>query len=386
MKIEKAAIYVNKPYLPPLEELLPLLKQIWDSKILTNMGPMHSELERKLCDYLGVEYISLFTNGTIALMTALKCLELTGEVITTPYSFAATSHSLVWQGLTPVFVDIDSESLNIDPNCIEEKITPKTTAILAVHCYGVPCATEAIQKIADKYSLKVIYDAAHAFGVECDCGSLLNHGDLSVLSLHATKVFNTFEGGAVICKDRAMKDKLDRLKSFGYAGEDCILEVGINGKMSEISAALGLAQLNHIDAVIDERKRITHSYREKLEGIHGIQMLKTDACKTYNYSYLPIRINQDCQLNRNVLYEYLRDHGIHARRYFYPLLSELTVYRSFNPSNNAKLNVARKAASEMLCLPIYPGLQEEDIIRICSLIRKAAMPNTSRTKITESKR
>lgn len=375
MTNKSAPIFVNKPYLPPLEELLPLLRQIWDSKVLTNMGPMHKELESRLCEYLGVEYISLFNNGTIALMAALKCLELTGEVITTPYSFAATSHSLIWQGLTPVFVDIDSESLNINPSCIEDEITPSTTAILAVHCYGIPCATEEIKKIADKYSLKVIYDAAHAFGVECDCGSLLNHGDLSVLSLHATKVFNTFEGGAVICKDRETKEKLDRLKSFGYAGEDCILEVGINGKMSEFNAAVGLAQLNHIDAVIDDRKRIAYSYKKHLEKIYGIEMLNTDKCKKYNYSYLPIRIDKSFCLDRDALYKCLREHGIHARRYFYPLLSELEIYRSFKHSSHGQLNVALKAASEMLCLPIYPGLLEEDIIRICDVIRKAATPN-----------
>jgi dTDP-4-amino-4,6-dideoxygalactose transaminase len=365
---KNASIFVNKPYLPPLEEILPYLQTIWNNRVLTNIGPLHKEFEEKLCNYLCVENISLFTNGTIALMTALKCLEITGEVITTPYSFAATSHALIWQGLTPVFADINSESLNIDPGCIEELITPRTTAILAVHCYGIPCETEAIQNIADKYKLKVIYDAAHAFGVECDCGSLLNHGDLSVLSLHATKVFNTFEGGAVICKDSETKKKLDRLKSFGYDGEDRILEAGINGKMSEFNAAVGLVQLAHIETVLNARMTIDQCYKNLLAGIQGIQILNTAKATKHNYSYFPIRINQDYPLTRDELYEYLRGHGIYPRKYFYPLLSDLPVYQGFKPSNPDSLQVARKAASQIICLPIYPGLSEENIARICNLL------------------
>ncbi len=257
-------IFVTKPTLPPLEEFVPYLQQIWDNKVLTNGGPFHEQLEQELCEYLGVEHICLFTNGTIALVTALQALRITGEVITTPYSFVATSHSLLWNGIKPVFADIDPNTLNLDPARIEAAITPQTTAIMPVHCYGHPCDVDAIQKIADNYNLKVIYDAAHAFGVQCHCGSVLNHGDLSVLSFHATKVFNTFEGGAIVCPDAKTKVRIDQLKNFGHVGEVTVVAPGINGKMSEFNAALGLLQLKYIDQALARRKEIDAAYRERL--------------------------------------------------------------------------------------------------------------------------
>ena len=266
-------IYVTQPYLPPLEEFIPYLQEIWNSKILTNNGPFHQQLEQALCEYLGVGHISLFTNGTIALVTALQALRVTGEVITTPYSFVATSHSLLWNGIKPVFVDIDPNTLNLDPAKIEAAITPQTTAIMPVHVYGHPCEVDAIQEIADKYNLKVIYDAAHAFGVQCHCGSLLNHGDLSVLSFHATKVFNTFEGGAIVCPDAKTKLRIDQLKNFGFVDEVTVAAPGINGKMSELNAAIGLLQLKHVDQAIEKRKAIDTHYRKLLNDVKGIRCL-----------------------------------------------------------------------------------------------------------------
>jgi dTDP-4-amino-4,6-dideoxygalactose transaminase len=267
-------IYVTQPYLPPLEEFIPYLEQIWASKRVTNNGPFHQQLERALCEYLGVEHLALFANGTLALVTALQALRITGEVITTPYSFVATAHSLLWNGITPVFVDIDPDTLNLDPTKIEAAITPQTTAILPVHCYGNPCDVDAIQEIADNYNLKVIYDAAHAFGVQCHCGSVLKHGDLSVLSFHATKVFNTFEGGAIICPDAKTKRHIDHLKNFGFVNETTVVASGINGKMSEFSAALGLLQLRHVDQVIERRREIDKMYREALKDVPGIACVR----------------------------------------------------------------------------------------------------------------
>lgn len=257
-------IFVTKPTLPPLEEFIPYLREIWDSRILTNSGPFHTRLEEELCRHLGVEHISLFTNGTIALVSALQALRTTGEVITTPYSFVATSHALLWNGIKPVFVDVAENTLNLDPRRIEAAITPQTTAILPVHCYGHPCDVDAIQKIADNYNLEVIYDAAHAFGVQVQDGSILNYGDLSVLSFHATKVFNTFEGGAVVCRDAKSKTRVDNLKNFGHVGEVTVVESGINGKMSEFNAALGLLQLKYIDRALAGRKEIDSAYRARL--------------------------------------------------------------------------------------------------------------------------
>jgi dTDP-4-amino-4,6-dideoxygalactose transaminase len=284
-------ITVTQPHLPPLEEFIPYLEQIWDNKILTNNGPFHQQLEQALCDYLGVEHLALFTNGTIALVTALQALRITGEVITTPYSFVATSHSLLWNNLSPVFVDIDPNTCNLDPAKLEEAITPQTTAILPVHCYGNPCEVESIQKIADTYGLKVIYDAAHAFGVHYKGQSLLTHGDLSVLSFHATKVFNTFEGGAIVCRDAKTKQRIDYLKNFGFAGEVTVMAPGINGKMSEVNAAFGLLQLQYIDKALARRKEIEARYREALAGVLGISLLPLPQDTIGNGSYFPILVN-----------------------------------------------------------------------------------------------
>ena len=283
--------YVTKPYLPPLNEFLPYLEKIWERKVLTNGGPFHEQLEHQLCEYLGVKHIALFANATIALITALQSLRISGEVITTPYSFVATSHSLLWNGIKPVFVDIDEQTLNLDPSKIQTAITPQTTAIMPVHCYGHPCDVDTIEKIADTYNLKVIYDAAHAFGVHCHCGSILNHGDLSILSFHATKVFNTFEGGAIVCPDAKTKARIDQLKNFGFASETEVVAPGINGKMSEFNAALGLLQLTRIDEVIERRRLADSVYREGLAGIKGLQCLLGSSAIIKNYSYFPILVN-----------------------------------------------------------------------------------------------
>jgi len=348
---------------------MPYLEKIWTNKVLTNGGPFHQQLEKELCDYLGVEHIALFTNGTIALVTALQSLRITGEVITTPYSFVATSHSLLWNGIKPVFVDIQPDSLNIDPKKIEAAITPQTTAILAVHCYGHPCDVDAIQRIADTYNLKVIYDAAHAFGVKCHCGSVLNHGDLSVLSLHATKVFNTFEGGAIICPDLKTKIRIDQLKNFGHVGETNVVAPGINGKMSEFNAALGLLQLKYVDQAIKKRKQIDIAYRKGLAKVKGVHCLSGTGEMVANYAYFPILINHEYALDRDGLYEKMKENGVHPRRYFYPLISEFPMYRGLTSSHRDNLPVATQAASQVLCLPIYPDLPLEKVDEICNFIR-----------------
>jgi dTDP-4-amino-4,6-dideoxygalactose transaminase len=363
-------IYVTQPDLPPLEEFIPYLEQIWKNKVLTNGGPFHQQLEKALCEYLGVEYISLFTNGTIALVTALQALGINGEVITTPYSFVATSHSLLWNGIKPVFVDIDPNTLNIDPAKIEAAITPQTTAIMAVHCYGHPCDVDAIQKIADKYNLKVIYDAAHAFGVECHCGSLLNHGDLSVLSFHATKVFNTFEGGAIVCKDAETKLRIDQLKNFGFVDEVTVVAPGINGKMSEFNSALGLLQLKTLDSAIQKREAIDSAYRSALDNIKGICCLGDAGETKANFSYFPILVENSYPLSRDELFEKLRQANIFARRYFYPLISNFPMYRSLNSAHPTNLPVASKLAQQVLCLPIYPALLDVEQARVIELIAK----------------
>ncbi|HUX90556.1 MAG TPA: DegT/DnrJ/EryC1/StrS family aminotransferase [Gallionellaceae bacterium] len=365
---KQSPIYVTQPFLPPLEEFLPYLQQIWESKWLTNCGPFHIQLENALCEYLGVEHIALFTNGTLALVTALQSLRITGEVITTPYSFVATSHSLLWNGIRPVFVDIDPETLNMDPAKIEAAITPQTTAILPVHCYGHPCDVEAIQKIADNYNLKVIYDAAHAFGVQDDQGSILRHGDLSVLSFHATKVFNTFEGGAIICHDAKTKQRIDHLKNFGFVDEVTVVAPGINGKMSEINAALGLLQLKRIDEALHQRKEIDSRYRKALVGVKGIHCLSAAGEMTANYSYFPILVQPGYPLSRDALYQSLQDNGIHARRYFYPLISDFPMYRGMPSAAQGNLPVASTAAEQVICLPIYPALGSESVDKIIKLI------------------
>ena len=361
-------IYVTQPLLPPLEEFIPYLQQIWDSKCLTNCGPFHQQLENALCEYLGVEHVCLFTNGTIALLTALQSLRITGEVITTPYSFVATSHSLLWNGIKPVFVDIDPNTLNLNPNKIEAAITPQTTAIMPVHCYGHPCDVECIQQIADNNKIKVIYDAAHAFGVQDAQGSILRHGDLSVLSFHATKVFNTFEGGAIVCHDTETKQRIDQLKNFGFVDEVTVVAPGINGKMSEIHAALGLLQLKRIDGALQQRKEIDARYREALAGAKGIHCLTAASEQTANFAYFPILVRPEYPLHRDGLYQLLKDSGIHARRYFYPLISDFPMYRGMPSSAHANLPVARKMAGQVICLPIYPDLLSEQVDLVCEII------------------
>lgn len=361
-------IFVTKPYLPPLEEYIPYLETIWENRILTNCGPFHHQLEQALCEYLGVKYISLFSNGTIALVVALLALKITGEVITTPFSFVATSHSLLWNRLKPVFVDIDPRTLNIDPSRIEAAITQSTTAIMPVHCYGHPCDVDAISKIADKYNLKVIYDAAHAFGVQCETDSVLNYGDLSVLSFHATKVFNTVEGGAIISSDAEMKDYIDKLKNFGHEGETKVLATGINGKMSELNAALGLLQLKHIDEVFCRRKNLNAAYCKRLGGIRGIRLLNDVGGSVANYSYFPILVCEEYPLSRDELYFELKKCGINTRRYFYPLISEFPMYRNLPSAKKDNLVIATDISRRVLCLPIYPDLELQDIDRITSFI------------------
>ena len=364
----KRKTYVTQPYLPPLKEFIPYLEKIWGNKILTNGGPFHQQLEQALCEYLEVEHIALFTNGTIALITALQALRVTGEVITTPYSFVATSHSLLWNGIKPVFVDIDPSTLNLDPAKIEAAITPQTTAIMPVHVYGHPCDVYAIQKIADNYNLKVIYDAAHAFGVQCHGGSLLNHGDLSVLSFHATKVFNTFEGGAIVCPDAKTKVRIDQLKNFGHVGEVTVVAPGINGKMSEFNAALGLLQLKHIDQALAQRKKIDAEYREGLKGVKGIHCLGDAGEKIANYAYFTILVKADYSISRDDLYQKLKDNGIHPRRYFYPLISEFPMYRGLPSAHRENLSVATAVAQQVLCLPIYPDLDMSVVDEITRFI------------------
>lgn len=364
-------IYVTQPYLPPLDEFIPYLQEIWESKILTNAGPFHVKLEQALCEYLGVKHISLFTNGTIALVTALQALRITGEVITTPYSFVATSHSLLWNGIKPVFVDVDPNTLNMDPARIEAAITPQTTAIMPVHCYGRPCDVTAIQKIADNYNLKVIYDAAHAFGVKGQDGSILNHGDLSVLSFHATKVFNTFEGGAIVSPDAKTKLRIDQLKNFGFVDEVTVVAPGINGKMSEINAAFGLLQLEHIDAALRRRQEIDATYRSLLAKTPGIRPIESGGEVVANYAYFPILVEESFPIERDALYERLKKHGVFSRRYFYPLISEFPMYRGHASAKRENLPVAYKAAVQVLCLPIYPALEDSDLRTIVEIIETA---------------
>ncbi|CAK8711693.1 dTDP-4-amino-4,6-dideoxy-D-glucose aminotransferase VioA [Candidatus Electronema halotolerans] len=362
-------IYVTQPYLPPIEEFIPYLKKIWDNKILTNNGPFHQQFEQELCEYLGIKHLSLFANGTIALVTALQTLRITGEVITTPYSFVATAHSLLWNNIKPVFVDIDPKTCNLDPDHIEEAITPQTTAILPVHCYGIPCAVERIQQIADIYGLKVIYDAAHAFGVRYKGESLLRHGDLAVLSFHATKVFNTFEGGAIVCQDAKTKQRIDYLKNFGFADEVTVTAPGINGKMSEVNAALGLLQLKYIDMAIARRKEIETYYREALADVKGISMLPVTEDTQGNASYFPIFVNEEYPISRDALYQKMKDAGMHGRRYFYPLISDMTMYRGLPSARPERLLVAKNITERVICLPVYPMLADFEVRRVaCSII------------------
>lgn len=365
----KKIINVTQPFLPPLEEFIPYLEEIWSSRWLTNNGPMHQRLESDLAVHLGIENISLFTNGTIALLTALQHLRITGEVITTPYSFVATSHSLIWNALTPVFVDIEPDTFNIDPDKIESAITSRTTAILAVHCYGNPCKVEAIQKIADNYGLKVIYDAAHAFGVNYKNRSVLSHGDLSVLSFHATKVFNTFEGGAIVSADKKSKQRIDYLKNFGFADEITVTAPGINGKMSEINAAFGLLQLKYVDFAIEQRKKYDSYYRELLKDIDGIVVPSLSNETVGNFSYFPILVESEFKVSRDTLYEILKEHGVMSRRYFYPLISDMPMYRGLPSASASNLPVAKSISEKVLCLPLFSELTTTAVEDIVSIIK-----------------
>lgn len=362
-------ITVTQPCLPPLEEFMPYLQQIWQNKWLTNNGPLHQQLEKELAEYLGVKYISVFSNGTLALITALQALNITGEVITTPFSFVATTHSLWWNKITPVFVDIEPKFLNLDPTKIEAAITPQTTAIMPVHVYGNPCQVDEIQGIADKHGLKVIYDAAHAFGVKKDGDSILNYGDLSVLSFHATKVYSTIEGGAIICHTEEMKHHIDNLKNFGFRGETVVEEPGINAKLNEVQAAYGLLQLKYVDGFIARRKEITELYRSLLKDISGIRFLDDMEGVTHGYSYFPILIDKEkFGKSRDEVYEHLKSHNIYSRRYFYPLISSFEPYNTLEGSTPNNLKVAHKAAENVLCLPIFVELEDKQVVDIVNLL------------------
>ncbi|WP_332879194.1 DegT/DnrJ/EryC1/StrS family aminotransferase [Massilia sp. S19_KUP03_FR1] len=364
-------IYVTQPIMPALDDFMESLRKIWDSKFLTNVGAFHQKLEAALCAHLGVEHISLFANGTVALMVALQAQGIKGEVITTPYSFVASAEAITWNGATPVFVDIDPVSFNLDPDLIEAAITPRTQAIMPVHCYGNPCQMERIEAIARKHGLKVIYDAAHAFGVRQDGQSILRHGDLAVLSFHATKVFSTIEGGAIVCRDAATKQHIDRLKNFGIADEVTVVAAGLNGKMNEVSAAFGLLQLESVDAALAQRRAVAALYRRLLDGVTGIAPMTAGEHEA-NDSYFPILVGDDYPLGRDGLHQTLREAGIHARRYFYPLISEFPMYRDLPSATPDKLPNAALVARQVLCLPIYPALAQYDVERIVSLIAVGA--------------
>lgn len=370
MNEEEERLYVTRPSLAPLEELLPYLRSIWESRVLTNGGRFHRQLEEELCNYLGVQNVSLFANGTIPLMIALKALEVTGQVITTPYTFVATAHSLLWNGLEPVFVDIDPDTFNIDPGKIEAAITPRTTAIMPVHCYGRPCDIESIDGIAREHHLKVIYDAAHAFGVSRAGKSILNGGDLSTLSFHATKVFTTFEGGAIVSHESATKKRIDQLKNFGYVDEVTVASAGINGKMNEFSAALGLVQLRHFTGEVEKRKAVDAYYRESLSEIEGVRCASNDKDTNGNYSYFPILLDDAYPLGRDALYDRLRSSNIYARRYFYPLVSDFPMYRRLPSAAKSNLPVANRVAERVLCLPLYSSMTRDDVDRVASVIEK----------------
>jgi dTDP-4-amino-4,6-dideoxygalactose transaminase len=362
-------VTVTKPSLPPLEEYVDLLREIWDRRWLTNKGHFHDELEKALADYLGVPYVSLFCNGMIALQVGLQALKITGEVITTPYSFVATTHALWWNHCTPVFCDIDANTCNLDPAKVESLITPRTTAILPVHVYGTPCDVDSLQKVADVYGLKLFYDAAHAFGVRIKDTSLLNFGDLSMLSFHATKVFNTAEGGALITTDPKLKQRIDYLKNFGYADEVTVVAPGTNGKMNELQAALGIVQLRHVEAEMAKRREIDCLYRQRLSAVRGIRILSVAPGVTQNCGYFPIFVDEThYPISRDDLYSALQKKGLFGRRYFYPLISEFPAYRGL-PSS-ASVPQAMIVSRQVLCLPIYASLEHTAVNKICELIRR----------------
>lgn len=369
--MDKKIITVTSPLLPNLDEFHAMLKEIWESKWITNNGELHQQLEKELAAYLKVPYLSLFTNGTLPLITALQALRISGEVITTPYSFVATTHALWWNGIKPVFVDIDPATGNLDPNKIEAAITPKTTAIMPVHVYGKPCKVKEIQDIADKYGLKVIYDAAHAFGVEVDGESVLNVGDMSTLSFHATKVYNTIEGGAMVMHDEKTKKRIDYLKNFGFAGETTVVGPGINSKMDEIRSAYGLLNLRQVDACIEARHQVAIKYRNALRGIEGITFFDDMPGVKHNYSYFPIFVDeQKYGMSRDALYFKMREANVLGRRYFYPLISEFSTYRGLESAAPENLPEAHKMANTVICLPMHHALSDEDVQRVIECIVK----------------
>ena len=366
---ESKRITVTSPLLPSEDGFNELLKEVWASKWITNNGQFHKRLEAALAEYLKVPYISLFTNGTLPLLTALQALRITGEVITTPYSFVATTHSIWWNGAKPVFVDIDPATGNINPDRIEAAITPRTTAIMPVHVYGKPCDTKRIQEIADKYGLKVIYDAAHAFGVEVNGESILKAGDMSTLSFHATKVYNTIEGGALVMHDEKMKQRIDYLKNFGFAGETTVVGPGINSKMDEVRSAYGLLNLKQVDAAIEARHQVAIAYRKALRPVKGISFWDDTPGVRHNYSYFPIFVDaEEYGLTRDELYSLMKSHNVLGRRYFYPLISEFSTYRGLPSSNPENLPKAHKMANTVICLPMHHELNGIDIDRILSII------------------
>ena len=367
----KDIITVTSPLLPDLDEFNVLLRKIWDNKWITNNGEFHKQFEQALCEYLKVPYICVFTNGTLPLITALQALNITGEVITTPYSFVATTHALGWNGIKPVFVDIDPATGGIDPERIESAITPRTTAIMPVHVYGKPCRTREIQDIADKYGLRVIYDAAHAFGIEVDGKSILTEGDMSTLSFHATKVFNTLEGGALVVHDEKTKQRIDYLKNFGFAGETEVVAPGINGKMDEVRAAYGLLNLAQVDACIEARHQVAIRYREALRPVEGIDFWDDMPGVRHNYGYFPIFVDaKQYGMTRDELYFKLRDQGILARRYFYPLISSFSTYRGLPSAARENLPKATRMADTVICLPIHHELTDADQQRVIDIILK----------------
>lgn len=364
-------IYVTQPSLPPLKEFVKDLEKIWDSKHITNGGPYHKKLEEALAKYLGVKYVSLFSNGTLALMCAIKALDVKGEVITTPFSFVATTHSLWWNNIKPVFVDIEDKHLNLNTKLVEDAITSKTTAIMPVHVYGNPCDVQELEKIAKKHKLKIIYDAAHAFNVNIENNSILNYGDLSVLSFHATKVFNTIEGGAIISHTEEMKKKIDMLKNFGITSDTTVETVGINAKMNDIQAAYGLLQLKYVDGYIKNRKTVIERYRNGLNNIEGVSYLEEIPGVKHNYAYFPILINKnEYGISRDEVYERLKEYNIFGRRYFYPLISEFEPYKKLKSSKKSNLQIAIKKAEEVLCLPLYDGLEEGIVDKIINYIKE----------------
>lgn len=368
--MNKDIITVTSPLLPDLEEFNEMLKQIWDSKWITNMGSFHKQLEKELAEYLKVPYVSLFTNGTLPLITSLQALNIKGEVITTPYSFVATTHSLWWNGITPVFVDIDLKTGNIDPEKIEAAITPKTTAIMPVHVYGKPCDTVRIKEIADRYGLKVIYDAAHAFGVEVNGESILNAGDLSTLSFHATKVYNTIEGGALVMHDEKTKQRIDYLKNFGFADEVTVVGPGINSKMDEIRSAYGLLNLRQVDNAIAARQKVAQCYREALKDVEGIRFFNDMDGVKHNYSYFPIFVDAEKYgMTRDELYFKMKEANVLGRRYFYPLISEFATYRNLPSATPQNLPNANKMADSVICLPMHHNLSYEDVEKIINLVK-----------------